>query len=271
MNRTVLITGAAGNIGRKLSAHFARLGWSLRRLDVAASDPEMVACDLAAWDEAWVKQFAGVDAVVHLAGDPRPEAPWESIERLNIDLLLNVYEAAARQGVRRLVFASSNWTVAGHRFGTEPLTTDIEPHPVNPYGVSKLIGERLGRSYRDRWGLSTICLRIGYNQRPPNRPGPQMGWGAWGQEMWLSDRDLCDGFEKAVLAGAELGFAVLNLMSDNPGMRWDIETTRRTIGYAPQDGAAAVVTPEIAAHTKEAAAARRTVEATEASMLEKRW
>ena len=98
-----------------------------------------------------------------------------------------------------------------------------------------------------------------------------MGWGAWGQEMWLSDRDMCDGFEKAVLAGPEVGFAVLNLMSDNPGMRWDIGTTRRTIGYAPRDGAAAVVTSEIAAQTEAAAAARRTVDETEAAMLAKRW
>ena len=272
MTKTVLITGAGGNIGRKLAQHFAGLGWTLRRLDVDAhGDPGIIACDLAVWDEAWVQQFSGVDAVIHLAGDPRPQAQWESIQRLNIDLLLNVYEAAARQGAKRLVFASSNWTVAGRRFGKEALTTDLEPYPVNPYGVSKLIGERLGRSYWERWGLSSICFRIGYNQAPPNLPGPQMGWGAWGQEMWLSDRDLCDGFEKAVLAGPEVGFAVLNLMSDNPGMRWDIESTKRSIGYAPQDGQAAIVTFELAAHATEAASGRRMIEVTEASLLEKRW
>ncbi len=272
MSRTVLITGAGGNIGRKLAAHFAALGWTLRKLDVAAQgDPEVTECDLSVWDEAWVRRFAGVDAVVHLAGDPRPSAPWASIQRLNIDLLMNVYEAAVRQGAKRLVFASSNWTVAGRRFGTEALTTDVEPHPVNAYGVSKLIGERAGRSYWERWGLSVICFRIGYNQRPPNRPGPQMGYGAWGQEMWLSDRDLCDGFEKAVLAGPEVGFAVLNLMSDNPGMRWDIATTKRTIGYAPRDGAAAVVTAEITAQTDKARAARRLVDDSEAEILTKRW
>ncbi len=272
MARTVLITGAGGNIGRKLSAHFAGLGWTLRKLDVAAGgDPEVMQCDLAAWDAGWVAQFAGVDAVIHLAGDPRPGAPWASIQPLNIDLLLNVYEAAARQGAKRLIFASSNWTMAGRRFGNETLTTGLEPYPVNPYGVSKLIGERLGRSYWERWGLSVICFRIGYNQRGENRPGPHMGWGAWGQEMWLSDRDMCDAFEKAVLAGPEVGFAVLNLMSDNPGMRWDIETTKRTIGYAPRDGAAAVRTAAIAAHEQEAQAARQMIESTEATILQNRW
>jgi hypothetical protein len=62
--------------------------------------------------------------------------------------------------------------------------------------------------------------------------------------MWLSNRDLCNAMEQAVLA-ENLPFAVLNLMSDNPGMRWDIETTKRLIGYAPQDSHRPVVTPEI--------------------------
>ena len=68
-----------------------------------------------------------------------------------------------------------------------------------------------------------------------------MNMGSWGQFMWLSNRDLCQAMERAVLAEG-VGFAVLNLMSDNPGMRWDIEATRRAIGYAPQDGAAPTLT-----------------------------
>ena len=235
-NKTVVITGAAGNLGGKLRRHFETLGWSLRLLDVtAAGDKEIVAADLAVWDEAWVQRFAEADAVIHLAGDPRPAASWASIERLNIDLLVNVYEAAVRQKAKRLVFASSNWVVAGDRFGDGPITPDAVPSPVNAYGASKLIGERLGRSYSARDGLSVICFRIGYCQRGENRPGPHMGYGLWGQRMWLSDRDLCQGFEKAVLAPAALGFAVLNLMSRNDGMRWDLEPTKKAIGYEPLD------------------------------------
>lgn len=162
--------------------------------------------------------------------------------RYNFDLTQNVYEAAARQGAKRVIFASSNWTMVGHRFEDGPLTTDMPPAPINPYGVSKLVGERLGRSYHERWGLSVICFRIGYCQRGENRPGSHMGWEGWGQLMWLSDRDFCQAHERAVLAEG-VGFAVLNLMSDNPGMRWDIETTKRVIGYAPQDGAAPDLTP----------------------------
>ena len=247
MSKTILITGAAGNIGTKLRAHFARLGWRLRLLDVTSGgDPAIQEADLSVWDEAWVRQFAGVDAVIHLAGRPAPNTGWADIQRYNFDLCQNVYEAAARQGAKRLVFASSNWTVAGHRFEDFPLTTDIAPKPVNAYGVSKLVGERLGRSYHDRWGLSVVCLRIGYCQLGENLPGAHMKWGSWGQLMWLSDRDLCSGFERSVAAGG-IGFAVLNLMSNNSGMRWDIETTQRVLGWTAQDGAAPSLTAEIIA------------------------
>ncbi len=118
MSRTVLITGAGGNIGTKLRAHFSGLGWTLRLLDVdARGDAAIKVADLADWDDAWVTQFAGVDAVIHLAGNPSPAASWASAVKLNIDLTANVYEAAAAQGVRRVVFASSNWVMAGHRPG----------------------------------------------------------------------------------------------------------------------------------------------------------
>ncbi len=80
-----------------------------------------------------------------------------------------------------------------------------------------------------------ICFRIGYCQRGENQPGTHMGWGLWGQQMWLSDRDLCQAFEKAVTAPAGVRFAVLNLMSANAGMRWDLEPTRAAIGYEPGD------------------------------------
>jgi NAD+ dependent glucose-6-phosphate dehydrogenase len=246
MSRTVLITGARGNLGTKLRAHFSHLGWTVRLVDVrSGGDVAIIEADLSIYDDAWARHFANADAVVHLAGDPSPSASWASVQRLNIDLTQNVYEAAARHGARRVVFASSNWTMAAHRFAGFPLTTDHEPAPVNPYGVSKLIGEHIGRAFSEHRGVSSISFRIGYCQAGDNLPGPHMGWGLWGQQMWLSNRDFCQAMERAVLV-ENLPFAVLNLMSDNPGMRWDIETTKRAIGYAPRDAHVPVTTPEIA-------------------------
>ncbi len=118
MTRSVLITGAAGNIGTKLRSYFTGLGWTLRLIDTdGLGDPALQVADLAKWDQAWVGQFAGVDAVIHLAGHPSPQASWASVQRLNIDLTANVYEAAAKNGVPRVVFASSNWVMVGHRPG----------------------------------------------------------------------------------------------------------------------------------------------------------
>lgn len=261
MARTVLITGAAGNIGSKLARHFKTLGWDLRLVDTQSGDGIEV-CDLSVWDDAWARHFAGVDTVILLAGDPRPEAPWDKIVPLNLDLVLNVYEAAALHKVRRVIFASSNWTMAGHRFDDGALPTDRTPRPVNAYGMSKLVGERIGKSFAERRGVSSISFRIGWCQHGANQPGPHMDWADWGQGMWLSDRDMAQGFEKAVLAPDSVRFAVLNLMSANPGMRWDIETTRKTIGYVPQDGTAPVLSQ---AQQNGAALTRRTVAMIEAA------
>jgi NAD(P)-dependent dehydrogenase (short-subunit alcohol dehydrogenase family) len=272
MTKTVAITGARGNIGAKLRQHFAALGWTLRLLDLEdGGDPDVLAADLSVWDERWVARLAGADAVILLAGSPSPATSWADMQRLNLDLTLNVYEAAARAGAKRLIFASSNWTMAGHRFAGGALPTDRAPYPINAYGASKLVGERLGRSYSERWGLSVICFRIGYCQRGENRPGPHMGWGAWGQEMWLSDRDLCQGFAKAVTAPETLRFAVLNLMSANPGMRWDIEATRAAIGYVPQDGHQAVVSEAQRLGAAAAADSLALIESAQAFLLNTRF
>lgn len=237
MARTVLITGAAGNIGGKLRRYLEGRGYPLRLLDYGPqSDPAIQSADLAEWDEGWVDSFAGVDTVLHLAGEPSPSADWPRLTRLNLDLLLNVMEASVQHRCRRFVFASSNWVLAGYRSAEGPLSPDTPPSPVTPYGATKLFGERVGKSFADHRGLSVVCFRIGYCQRlHDNQPGPHMGMGMWGQQMWLSDGDVCRGFEAAVEAPDDLRFAVLNLMSDNAGMRWDMEPTREAIGFVAQD------------------------------------
>lgn len=271
MTKTVLITGAGGNLAVKLREHFAGLGWTLRLLDVdSRGDVAITAADLSVWDDGWAALFRGVDTVIHLAAKPSPRTTWAEAVPYNFDLTQNVYEAAARGGAKRLVFASSNWVMAGHRFREGPLRTDMPPHPINPYGVSKLVGERLGRSYHERWGLSVICFRIGYCQRGENRPGTTMNMASWGQLMWLSNRDLCQAMERAVLADG-VGFAVLNLMSDNPGMRWDIEATRQAIGYAPQDGAAPTLTDAMRADEDAARRLRDAADDMNALVASKGW
>lgn len=234
----VLITGATGNIGTKLRAHLSQQGqYDLTLLCLnPRGEPGVITADLSRWDDDWPRHFAGVDTVLHVAADPSPVASWGRIQALNLDLLFNVMAAAQQHGVRRLVFASSNFVVAGHRFSDVPLTTDMEPAPINAYGASKLVGERLGKMFAERYGLSFIGFRIGVCQRAnDNRHGPWIPFGHWGQQMWVSDRDLCRAFEAAI-RDRSVRFGVYNLMSNNPGMRWEIASLARDLGFVPEDG-----------------------------------
>lgn len=234
----VLITGATGNIGTKLREYLQeRGGYALTLLCLnPKNDPQVIKADLSRWEDGWESHFAGIDTVLHVAADPSPVASWGRIQTLNLDLLFNVMAAAQQNGVRRFVFASSNFVVAGHRFSDAPLTTDMEPAPINAYGASKLVGERLGKMFAERYGLSFIGFRIGVCQRANgNRHGPWIPFGHWGQQMWVSDRDLCRAFEAAIL-DRSVTFGVYNLVSDNPGMRWDLSNLKRDLDFEPQDG-----------------------------------
>lgn len=243
----VLITGAGGHLGRKLfdtleeSQSYEVSGIDIRPVD----HPNIHTADLSV-DGSWTKLLDGIDVIVHLAGDREPAATWPSAIQNNMDATLALYHHASASGVKRVVLASSNWIHGDKRFTGDPLNSDTPPGPTNAYGVSKLFCERTGAFFAKHHGLSVICMRIGWTQwTHDNQPGPHMAMGRWGQEMWLSDRDFLQGMRAAIDA-KDIEFATLNLMSDNPGMRWDISETMRIIGYDPQDGAPATITPMIA-------------------------
>ena len=240
MTRTLLITGAAGNIGAKITAHFrATTDHQLRLLDRRASG-DIVAADFGEWDEAWEQHFAGVDTVIHLAGNPSGRTSWASARRDNIAGTHHVLRAARNAKVRRVIFASTNQVMLGYRFASGPVTTDMSPAPLSPYGISKFACEEIGRAFAEETGIDFLALRIGYFQPGENLPGAHMGIGAWGQSMWLSNRDMNQAMDRAI-AAPPFGFAVVNLESNNAGMRWDLEHTRKVIGYVPLDSATPVM------------------------------
>ena len=247
---TVLITGAAGNLGSKLRTHLEGR-FRLRLLDVAPrGDPQIVAADLSRWDPAWVNRFRGADAVVHLAANAVAHQDWASVLGPNIDAVIYMFHAAALARVQRVVYISSNHVMGGYKDDPEQprLTTDRVPRPgarygVNgeardstPYGAAKLFGERLGKVTAEVHGMSVIAVRIGWVRPGENRPEdvpPERG--PWFRMMWLSNRDYCQLMERCLLADLPAPFVVVNGMSDNTGMPWDIEQTRQLIGYNPQD------------------------------------
>jgi nucleoside-diphosphate-sugar epimerase len=230
----ILITGSTGNLGEKaVVALEAQPGVELIRIGRNSKGVgSVVPADLHTYSPDWARHFDGVDTVLHLAADPKPVATWESVKALNIDLALNVLRAAEKASVKRFVFASSNWVLGGYRFSAQPLSAETAPRPINPYGASKLFVERAGIAQSQRTGMAFLALRIGYCAPGANQPGPHMAFGRWGQQMWLSNEDWAQAVVKSCLAPFA-GAAVINIISDNAGMRWDLAGALAAIGYVP--------------------------------------
>lgn len=245
--RKIIVTGAAGNIGAKVAPHLRSTGrYEVLGLDIKAGEG-IAPADFSVYDPAWVRLFEGVDTIIHLAADPRGQCSWAEVMGPNVMGTQHVLRAAREHRLRRVVFASSVQVVMGYRFrGEGRITTDMPPQCLSPYAIAKLFGEYMGRGFAEETGISFIAFRIGYFQRGENLPGPHMGIGTFGQSMWLSNHDMNQAMEAAIEA-ENVPYAVLNLESDNPGMRFDIEHTKRTIGYAPRDGHTPVITREVIA------------------------
>jgi nucleoside-diphosphate-sugar epimerase len=249
--KTIVITGAAGNLGSKLREALAGR-YELRLFDKEAhGDPEITACDLSVWSDAWADLFQGAQAVVHLAANPKADASWEELLAPNIDALVNVFHASARAGVRRVIVASSNHVMGGYQNDCGPgqLTSDLSPRPgtkyfahgaprdSSAYAATKLFAERLGRWFADQFRLSVIAVRIGWVRPGENRSEDlPTDRGDWFRQMWLSNRDFCNLMERCLEADEAIRFEVVNGMSNNRGMPWDLEHTRQVLGYQPQDG-----------------------------------
>jgi NAD+ dependent glucose-6-phosphate dehydrogenase len=236
--RTVLITGACGNIGRKLRAAWEEV-YDLVLIDInpPTEDAEVVDADLSEFDEEWRALFHGVDTVVHLAATPNEHSTWEELVAPNLDAVSNVFHASALAGVERIVFASSNHAMGGYRnLGDIAITVDLPPRPGNPYGAAKLMCERLGKSLSGVFDLTFVALRLGWVQRGENRPETLPD--EWNKELWLSNGDLIRLFDRAVEADlGDRSFVVVNGMSKNHGSRWDLSDSFEAIGYVPKDDA----------------------------------
>ena len=229
--RRVLITGAAGRIGSSLATllkgrYDLRLHYHHTIPDDKPS-PDFKIADVSKYDEV-APLMEGIDAVVHMAGDPSTRATWENVRARNIDGVYNVYEAARAAGVRRVVFASTNHVMGMYdRDRQWPIYAGQPVRPDSLYGVSKAFGENLGRYYYDQHGLSVICLRIGWFL-----PQPRDEISRW---MWLSPRDCAQVTSCAI--ETELGYGVFYAISRNARRHWDITDTMEKLGYRPQDDA----------------------------------
>jgi uronate dehydrogenase len=227
----VMITGAAGKIGSVLRKALRASYPLVRLLDIAplgAAENGEEVCAVDIRDAAALERaMAGIDCVVHLAG-MSVEAPWEQVLPLNIEGCYNVFEAARRSGVKRIVFASSNHAIGFHR-RERFIDTNVVPRPDTRYGVSKVFGEALGRLYADKYGLSVACLRIG-SFLTPDRPTDSRQL-----LTWISHRDMVQ-LTRRCIDHPDYHFVIVYGVSNNLRSRWD-NSNVKFLGYRPEDDA----------------------------------
>ena len=231
--RPVLLTGAAGNLGRALARALGDRGWTLRLTDIAAfPDPLPPGARFVRGDledgVALLRQAEGCGAILHFGGISG-EAPFETVLGANLRGLHHVYEAARREGAR-VVFASSNHAIGFHerpRGNDAKLAADCAFRPDGYYGLSKAYGELMGRLYWDKHGVENVNLRIGscFPEPTNNRM----------LSTWLSYPDLVRLCVAAVTA-PRTGHCVIWGCSANPAGFWG-EDHRDRIGWQPEDSA----------------------------------
>ncbi|MBX3606571.1 MAG: NAD(P)-dependent oxidoreductase [Piscinibacter sp.] len=223
----LLLTGAAGGLGVQLRPRLKAYCETLRLSDIAelgTAGPGEEVQPAALQDRAAVHALlAGVDAVAHLGG-VSTEQPFDVILQANIVGLYNVYEAARRHGVKRIVFASSNHVIGFYR-QDEVIDTRVPVRPDGYYGLSKAFGENLAQFYWDRYGIETVSVRIG-SSFPEPKDRRMLA-------TWLSYDDL-ERLVVSALTAPQVGHTVIYGCSDNTTVWWD-NTGARHIGYRPQD------------------------------------
>jgi uronate dehydrogenase len=225
--RRLLLTGAAGNLGRELRPRLKAYCDVLRvshRSDLGAPGAGEEVMTASLEDKAQVLALLdGVDAVVHMGG-VSTEQPWEAILAGNIVGMVNLYEAARKHKVKRVVFASSNHVTGFYR--QDQVVSPKDPvRPDGFYGLSKAFGENLAQLYWDRHGIETVSLRIGSSFPEPKDRRMLATW------MSFDDTER---LVVAALTAPIVGHSVIYGMSDNSTTWWD-NTPARHIGYRPQD------------------------------------
>lgn len=219
------MTGAAGGIGGRLRTMLKGVYRELRLSDIAvppglAKDAPFVPADLA--DFAQVeKAVQGAEGIIHLGG-VSIEKPWATIHPANIVGCYNLFEAARRHGVQRVVFASSNHVMGFYR-RKRRVGTDALVRPDSRYGVSKAFGEALGAFYADKYGLRVLCIRIGnFADKPVDMRR---------MSIWISPDDLVQ-LIRIGLEHPDLRYEVVYGASENARSWWDNAAAYR-LGYRP--------------------------------------
>jgi len=242
----LVITGAAGRIGRELRSLLAAPGRVLRLLDVAPQEPfgdgeqaEIITGSFA--DAALMEQVLDrADGIVHLGG-VAGERSWADILATSIDGTQRLLESAHSAGVERVVIASSHHVAGNYQRidvdavedGRPVLSAGVRPRPDTYYGVSKAAMEALGSLYADQYDMRIVAIRIGTLAEPPLRGRQNL--------IWISYRDLAAMTQVALgdlAAPVERCFSIWWGASRNSDS-WLAHEPARSAGYVPLDDSSA--------------------------------
>ncbi|APE44967.1 3-beta hydroxysteroid dehydrogenase [Sulfitobacter alexandrii] len=227
--KKLVLTGAAGRLGSYLRAPLAAMCDEFVSTDLRESVQDLapnetyVKADLADLD-AMVALLEGADMVIHF-GAIGDEAPFETLLGPNFIGAYNIWEAAYRNGVRRVVYASSIHAVGMHR-KTESIGIDAAHRPDTFYGLAKCFAEDLASLYWDKRGVESVCMRILSCAQVSNSRA--VG-------SWLSYDDLIHLVERAITTQIT-GFSIVYGVSDNDRAPVD-NSGARHLGYRPKDNA----------------------------------
>lgn len=164
----ILVTGGSGSVGKYIVDELLAHGHAVGVLDLLPPKQPSVLfhhADILILTDV-ERAMKGYDAVIHCAGIPHPlNDPAERVFDVNVNGTFNVLESAARNRIRKVIFTSSESTL-GFAFMTNRMTPLFIPidetHPMrpqDPYGLSKVIGEQICRTYSAKYGIRTLCLR----------------------------------------------------------------------------------------------------------------
>ncbi len=244
MDEPVLLTGAGGHVGQVILRGLGdKYDWRLMYHSQPSEEPDHPYWTGEVQDYEDVAPAAeGVGAIIHLAGDPRPSAPWKSVLANNIDGTHTLFEVAVDEGCEKVVYASSNHAVGA--FESDERTPEMYradddfrldgtelPRPGNKYGISKAAGETVGRYYHDSHDISVCNVRIGNL----NENHPPIDYER-GQAMWLSPRDCWHLHERTL--EADYDYEIVYGISDNDRKYYSLERAKEALGYDPRDNSA---------------------------------
>ena len=227
--KKLVLTGAAGRLGSYLREPLSKMADVLVSTDLVDDlgklydGEQYVKADLASLSDM-ESLLEGTDMVVHF-GAIGDEAPFDAIMQANILGAYNVWEAASRNGVKRVVYASSIHAVGMHP-KTDFIGIDAPHRPDTYYGLAKCFAEDLASLYWDKRNIESVCMRILSCAQVTN---------ARALGSWLSYDDLIHLVERSINTPVT-GFSVVYGVSNND--RAPVDNSKASfLGYRPKDNA----------------------------------